>query len=69
VCFGFLAIYTKAILLNQFIYWSERVNDFDLFLDEEKQRAEDEGKGLDIQKRRGWIYKSAEELSEETMLG
>ncbi len=61
--------YIKAILLNQFIYWSERVNDFDLFLDEEKQRAEEEGKGLDIQKRRGWIYKSAEELSEETMLG
>jgi len=35
--------YIKAILLNQFLYWSERVEDFDLFILEEQQRARDIG--------------------------
>jgi hypothetical protein len=26
----------KALILNQFVYWSERVRDFDLFVKEEK---------------------------------
>ncbi|TDY42140.1 hypothetical protein C7445_11812 [Alicyclobacillus sacchari] len=60
--------YVKAILLNQFLYWSERVDDFDLFIMEEQQRARDMGEELNIELRQGWIYKKAEELSEETML-
>ncbi|MBF8376483.1 transcriptional regulator [Alicyclobacillus mali] len=60
--------YVKAILLNQFLYWSERVDDFDLFILEEQQRARDIGKELNIELRQGWIYKKAEDLSEETML-
>nr|WP_242549386.1 helix-turn-helix domain-containing protein [Alicyclobacillus mali (ex Roth et al. 2021)] len=55
-------------MLNQFLYWSERVEDFDLFILEEQQRARDIGEELNIELRQGWIYKKAEDLSEETML-
>ena len=61
--------YVDAILLNQFIYWSERVEDFDDFVREEKARAEQNGYEVKIDLMNGWIYKKAEELSEETMLG
>ena len=57
--------YVDAILLSQLLYWSERVKDFDLFL---KQEAELEGREPD-KCFFGWIYKSYEALSEETMLG
>lgn len=57
--------YVDAILLSQLIYWSERVKDFDLFV---KQEAELEGREPD-RCFFGWIYKSYEALSEETMLG
>ncbi len=60
--------FKKAILLNQFIYWSERVRDFDKFIEEEKERYSKEGKEINLNKERGWMYKKAEELSEETML-
>jgi len=58
----------KAIILNQFIYWSERVQDFDKFIQEEKARAKVDDEEINIKLNNGWIYKSAEELSEETML-
>ena len=57
--------YKKAIILNQFIYWHSRVRDYDKFLQEEKER----GDGKEIDFRNGWIYKKADELSAETMLG
>lgn len=64
--------YKKAIILQQFIYWSERIKDVDKFLKEEKQRLANhnisEGDAT-IDFQNGWIYKKAEELSEETMLG
>jgi len=60
--------FVKAILLNQFIYWSERVKDFDKFIEEEKKRAEKEGEEVNIEYSNGWIYKTSEELSEETMV-
>ena len=61
--------YIKAIILNQFIYWSERVHDFDHFVVEEQQRMKNEGLTLNMQPTNGWIYKSAEDLIGETMLG
>ena len=61
--------FTKAVILNQFIYWSERVKDFDEFIVEEKARMEKETKELNIEKQNGWIYKTAEEMAKETMLG
>ncbi len=60
--------YIDAILLNQFLYWSQHVNDFDVFLTEEATRMEDMGQTANVDLRNGWIYKKAEELSEETML-
>ena len=59
----------KAVILNQFLYWSERVKDFDKFISEEKVRAERHGENVVIDLQNGWIYKTAEELVEETMLG
>jgi len=60
--------FTKAVLLNQFIYWSERVKDFDKFIEEEKLRMKTEGQESNVDKQNGWIYKTTEELSDETML-
>jgi len=60
--------FIKAVLLNQFIYWSERVKDFDKFIQEERSRVENDGKELNIDLQNGWIYKKSEELSKETML-
>lgn len=60
--------YIKAAILNQFIYWSERVSDFDQFIEQENARAEAIGEQT-RELTYGWIYKSAEEMSDETMLG
>lgn len=69
--------FKKAILLNQLIYWSERVKDYDEFIKEEKQRARmamnaEEKQRAELLKEiklsHGWIYKTAEDLSSETML-
>ena len=53
-----------AMILNQLLYWSQRVKDFDLFLEEEKAFNTE----YERPARYGWFYKSAIELSEETML-
>ncbi|MFT9486786.1 MAG: hypothetical protein ACH0QD_05400 [Tepidibacillus sp.] len=62
-----------AIVLNQMIYWSERVRDYDKFVLEEKERIEKYGDENTPEQnailKNGWIYKKAEELSEETMIG
>jgi len=61
--------FVKSVILNQLIYWSQRVNDFDKFVQEEISRAEhQEDSNYKIELRNGWIYKSADELSAETML-
>lgn len=61
--------YRQAIILNQLIYWTERVDDHDRFVQEEMQRAQMHGEEIQIELRHGWIYKKAEDLAEETMLG
>lgn len=63
--------YIDAILLQQFIYWSERVRDFDKFIKQETDRAEkyDPQHTPRIKATNGWIYKTSEELSSETMIG
>lgn len=64
-----------AIVLNQMIYWMERRKDFDKFLMEERERQTQfvtEGEAAvqpEVKPSNGWIYKKAEELSEETMMG
>lgn len=57
--------FIKALILQQFLYWSERVSDFDEFIIEEKERNPD----LPLELRYGWIYKSTEQLHEELMFG
>lgn len=54
----------QAIVLNQFIYWVQKVNDFDDFIREEQERNPD----CNVFLRHGWIYKKAQDLIEETML-
>ncbi len=57
--------YRIAILLQQFIYWSRKVEDFDRFIQEEQIRR---GEELDISFKHGWFWKKAEDLCEECML-
>lgn len=57
--------YRIAILLQQFIYWSRKVEDFDRFIQEEQIRR---GEELDIPLKHGWFWKKAEDLCEECML-
>lgn len=55
-----------AIVLGQMIYWSERIRDFDRFIEEENRRADKEG----IEKAEyqcGWLYKTADELAVELL--
>lgn len=76
--------FVKAVLLQQLIYWSERTSDFDEFISEEKERMQKFGTSeqeiddskliadinyLDKISTHGWIHKTGDELSEETMLG
>ncbi len=59
----------SALILNQFIYWSERVKDFDKFIMEEAEIREKEClEKPNIQLSNGWIYKDMEELKGELML-
>nr|MBA3814464.1 hypothetical protein [Alphaproteobacteria bacterium] len=55
----------SAVILNQLLYWTLRVRDFDLLLEEERQFEPD----CNVSPRHGWIYKTAPELNIETMLG
>ena len=66
--------FKKAIILNQMLYWSERVKDHDQLLEEELERIRKfnqtgEEPSIDNLKSKGWIYKTAKELGAETMIG
>ena len=67
----FIAItgnFIDAVILNQFIYWSERVKDFDEYIKQENDRAKKCGQNpQDL--TGGWIYKTADDMSSETMIG
>jgi hypothetical protein len=64
----------SAVILNQLLYWTSRVKDFDRFLEEEKtlgarvQEHLSHPESYEIHYH-GWIYKTAYDLIEETMLG
>ncbi|WP_223292256.1 helix-turn-helix domain-containing protein [Salipaludibacillus neizhouensis] len=55
--------YKLAIMLNQMIYWSQCVRDFDKFIAEEKKRNED----YELELTHGWFYKTANELAQDTL--
>jgi len=60
--------YIKAVILQQFIYWSERTRDYDQFVLEETAQAERYDYDYKAELKNGWIYKSADQLSSETLL-
>lgn len=62
--------FVKAAILGEIEYWQKRVRDVDRYIREERRRAEASGDDyeVNIDESGGWIYKSVEELSEETML-
>lgn len=57
-----------AQILNQFLYWSERVSDIDRYLREEWERSKQSGISFQPALTHGWIYKAARELKDEIML-
>jgi hypothetical protein len=61
--------HVSAVLLSQIEYWTMRTHDFDRFLAEEKARGKTEGREVAVPFLHGWIYKTAEDLSAETMIG
>ena len=61
--------FIPALILNQFIYWIERMYDADKYILEEKERALKEDIEINISESKGWIYKTATQLSEELMIG
>lgn len=76
---GVSAAYVTAQLLNQLLYWETRCRDYDAFQMEEynliqqmqqaQQRGGEPVKPMEKPRlTHGWVYKSAEALSEETML-
>lgn len=71
--------FKKAIVLGQMIYWAERVKDADKFIQDEIKRSKmaigkqefeyaEKLEEVDLLSH-GWIYKTATDLSEETMMG
>ncbi len=67
--------FKQAVVLNQFIYWSERVKDSKRFMEEEIERSRKFADGSvenaeDISESltNGWIWKTAEEMVDEVML-
>lgn len=57
----------SALILNQFLYWLERVKDVDQYIIEERKRIQNREEEVNINKTHGWIYKSADEMKEEIM--
>lgn len=55
--------YEKAVLLNQLIYWSQR-KEFDEYIFEEKRNAKSDTRICS----KGWFYKTAENIADETMI-
>ena len=58
----------ESIILGQFIYWEERVNDYDLFIKEEERRCLDNSVPFNVNLSNGWIYKKTSDLIDECML-
>lgn len=58
----------ESILLGQLIYWQDKVNDFDKFIDEEQKRCEYNKLSFNMEKSNGWMFKKASELKDECML-
>lgn len=60
--------YIEAMALNQFIYWTDKINKSDELLAVENEKARRSGCG-ETEPRNGWVYKSAKDLAKELMIG
>lgn len=59
---------TEALLLNQLIYWSERMYDTDAYIAEERDRQQTAGEAqANFPLTHGWVYKSADKFKDEIM--
>ena len=47
--------YRPALILNQFIYWIERMYDADKYILKEKERALKEDMEINISESKGWV--------------
>lgn len=61
--------FRPALILNQFIYWTERMFDTDKYIKEERERASKYEEDVNIDECNGWIYKKASDLNDELMVG
>ena len=61
--------FRPALILNQFIYWIGKMYDTDKYILEEKERALKHDTSVSIEETNGWVYKTAEDLNEELMVG
>ena len=61
--------FRPALILNQFIYWTERMFDTDKYIQEERERASKYEADVNIDESNGWIYKKASDLNDELMVG
>jgi hypothetical protein len=55
--------HSRAVILNQLLYWTQRTKDFSSLIEEERNKCAE--KKIP---QYGWIYKTADELQEETLL-
>lgn len=60
--------HSHAVILNQLLYWTQRIKDFDLLLEEEKNCYSNSQGKHHLQPQHGWIYKTSNDLIKETML-
>jgi len=60
--------FIKAIILDRFLYWGERIKDIEGYMREEKDQSELHGYNIINDVQDGWFYKTADEISDETML-
>lgn len=57
-----------AIILNHFLELTNKLNDCDKMLEEERAIAEKCGSKINIEPKAGWIYTTYDKLLEETMI-
>lgn len=60
--------FVEAVLLNEFIRWTNRIYEFNEFIDREKNRADKEGVKINIRYANGWISKTVRDISKESLL-
>lgn len=58
----------EAVILGQLIYWIDRMKDAEQYKAEERERLDNDSAYKESFKH-GWIYKKADELADEVMLG